>query len=307
MAKLLESFPIIVDEAINIIRPEVKLSLSYDNNGTIKDLPITHIPDTDYNYYIDNNGEWNPSKNNLKIRGNINLFNLNTLFNEYKVADVCTTLGVGINFICKTSKMNITKPIGEFDYGDDILSLNFDLDIDKQKLSQKVDIEVFVYVKSVLNKTIFASVEGVELGQLCNITMDIEGSGSIFPIKIIEDSSKPLWSMNLNYDTLDDSFSIQTVCIKINKAHKDFKYLGCEDIDSNNYYLWKEILSNFFVNILLSAKEEYDSLSNNLYEDGTVGCFIAYLIDSFKIEKNYMDNPIMLSENIRLILDKIIK
>ena len=44
-----------------------------------------------------------------------------------------------------------------------------------------------------------------------------------------------------------------------------------------------------------------------MYEDGTVGCFISYLITVFNIDKSLLDNPIELSSRIRFMLDVVIK
>lgn len=308
MAKVLELYPLITDTAVQELNCTSNFKIYYSSNGVEKEIPITNVPDTECGYYIDDNGEWNPSNNNMYFDGKISISNLNILYNTYKVAEDTTTLGIGMTFVSKTSKFNFSKSLCEFNLGDDYLNIPFGFNIEKNRLGQNIEIEFFVYVKQVENtNSLFCSIEGSNLGVIHTITIDVEGSGSIFPIKIIDDPSKPLWTMSLNYDTLDDNFSMQTVCIKINKSHKDYKFLGSEDIDSSNYYLWKEILANFFVNILLNSSSDYDTLADNLYQDGTVGCFISYIILSFGIDKYIIDNPIMLFEKIRLVLDKIIK
>lgn len=306
MAKLLETYPVVDNEIIKIINPSVNLKVYYTSNQ-LEEIPITKDSEKENSYYIDDNGEWSPAINDFICIGKINLTELDSLYIENKIADNATTLGVAINVTSKTSKINKTYPIGEFNLGDNNICLPFKFKFEKQKLSQKIELDFFIYVKKVKNETLYSSIVGSNLGSIHVVNFDIEGSGSIFPITIIEDITKPLWSMSLNYDDYEEIFSTQTVCIKINKVHKDYKFLGSEDITPMNYYLWKEILASFFLTILLNSKDEFESFYNNIYEDGTVGCFIAYLISIFNIDKPLLENPIELSSQIRIMLDIAVK
>ena len=307
MAKYLETYPTILPDAIKKIDPSVELSLKYLKDNEEKNIEIARVPDTLNGYYIDDNGEWNPKDYNITIKGKLTLNQINCLFRENKVAAGNTLLGIGMTYVSKTSKINYTKPLIVFNSSDSGLCVPFEIEIDKGRISQKLDIEFFAYVKEAPNKTLYASLEGETLGTITSITIDLEGSGSIFPIKIIDDPTKPLWTMHLNYDSLEEDFSILTVCLKINKAHKDYKFLGSQDIDSSNYYLWKEILASFFSNILINSAGDYESLYNNQYEDGTVGCFISYLVESFGIDKATIENSIQLTELLRTKLDLVIR
>jgi hypothetical protein len=241
--------------------------------------------------------------------GRLSISNINALFNEYPIASHDTVLGIAMTVYCKLSKINFTKPIGELKYNQHNETCNFDYNFyfPAKSLNQSINIEFSIYVKECNSTTgPFATIVGANLGTIKTFEIKIEGSGSIFPIKIIEDINKPLWSMNINYDDLNDDFSIQSVCIKLNKAHNDFKYIGSEAIDANNYYLWKEVLAGFFTNILLYSKDDFDLLENNEYKEGSMGNFINYIICNFQISKSDIGNPITLSEKIRLFLDKII-
>ena len=306
MAKLLETYPIVDNEIIEKINPDIKLKV-YTSSSRLEEVQIAKDLEKENLYYIDDNGGWTPANNDFVCAGYIFLSQLDCLYNENKIAADTTTLGIAVNVTSKTSKLNCTYPIGEFNFGDNNISVPFNFKIEKHRLSQKIELDFFIYVKEVDKKTLYSSIVGSNLGSIQLITFDIEGSGSIFPITIIEDTTKPLWTMSLNYDDYVEDFSIQTVCIKLNKAHKDFQYLGSEDITQTNYYLWKEILGSFFSTILLNSKDDFENLYNNTYEDGSIGCFIAYLITVFNINRPLLENPIELSSHIRYMLDIVIK
>lgn len=309
MGTILENYPMINETVLSNLSIINNFRLHYTTEEKISNLEYTNIDDTYEAYYVDSSGTWNPINNDLNCFGRLSISNVNTLFNECPIASHDTILGVAITVYCKLSKVNFTKSIGEIKYNqyNDILNFDYNFYFPSKSLSQSINVEFSVYVKECNSTTgPFAKIKGSNLGIIKSFELKIEGSGSIFPIKIVEDINKPLWSMNINYDDLNDDFSIQSVCIKINKSHNDFKYLGSEAIDANNYYLWKEVLAGFFTNILLYSKDDFDSLEENEYKEGSMGNFINYIISNFQISKSDISNPIILSEKIRLFLDKII-
>ena len=307
MAKLLESYPIIIPEAIDLMNVDTNFKLSYIKKDSMINLDYQKIsPDLD-EYYVDDSSDWNPVTYNLKCEGVISISNTAILYDNYKVANPGTILGVCMTFVSKNTNLTFTQEIGNITVDNNSYSFPFSFNIEKNRLSQKIEIIFSIFVKEAIGDGPFAKIQGSDLGIVHGFVLNIEGSGSIFPIKLIDDASKPLWTMNINYDDLSDDFSIQNICIKINRHHNDYKYLGSEDIDINNYYLWKEILANFFVTLLENSKDEFDLITSNQYEDGTIGCFLNYIVESFGIDKVTIENPIILSENIRKRLDLIIK
>jgi hypothetical protein len=114
--------------------------------------------------------------------------------------------------------------------------------------------------------------------------------------------------MDVSYDTLNDPFSSNTICLLINTAHKDFKYLGSDDINQSNYFLWKEILASFFENLFLSfSMNDIEDVLTGKFDDGSIGKFLISLISVLQIEKNELTTyRIELSEKIRNSLDSLI-
>ena len=124
MAKILESYPILNEEIISLLNPSLSIRLSFYKNGVYKDLIVNKVPETDFGYYLDNSGEWNPSKDSLHIDGKLLIGELDTLFTSNQIADTNTTIGVAMNCVCKSSKYNVTKSIGEFNFGDNNVVIN---------------------------------------------------------------------------------------------------------------------------------------------------------------------------------------
>lgn len=310
MGAVVENYPMLNDSILDNLIISNSFSLSYTKEGELKEIDYVNENNLEDVFYVDNAGGWNPYDCNFIYNGQLSLKNTNILFNEMPIVAQDSIIGVAVTVYSKLTKLNITKPIGEIVYNksqNDQL-INYSFEFPRSSLSQRVYIEISLYLKrSISEKIPFISISGANLGLLKKIELEIEGSGSIFPIKIIEDPDRPLWTMNINFDDIGDDFTVQTVCIKINKAHNDFKYLGSEDIDINNYYLWKEVLANFFVNILTYSKDDFDRIEINDFEDGTIGRFLYYIISNFELSKNDINNPIILSEKVRKVLDKIVK
>lgn len=314
---IFESYPIITPKALIDLSIENDFNVSYKRGDYLCKMNHEKISESNDKTYIVTcpNDDWKPNLDNLIITGRISIKNPNRLFNENKIADDDSTIGVAIRAYCKESKINITNTIGEFrksytDLSNSSVTLGYDMYFKKSELSDKVCFEIFLYLKQKGNvTTIFANEVGASLGEIYNFELIIEGNGSLFPIKIFGDKTKPLWTMDISYDDLDQELSSRNICLKINNLHKDFKILGSNDINKENIYLWKEILAAFFENIFISldTSEVTRICDSNDFVDGSVGKFLQSLAQIFSISKYDIENNRPgLSEKIRLSLDKLL-
>lgn len=309
MSNRFESFPMINDDCITQLNVNLKLleaKYNFDNN-----LSFMKDEEKDNIYILDNNGIWSNYTNDLCIIGELEITNFNILFNEYKVVEKDTVLGIGMTYISKGSSKTYSKSIGEANANDNTKKvIDFKLDFKPGELASILKLNFFIYVKKaqMINNNIFAHNSGTILGNIYNCELIIEGNGSDFPIVIIDSPDTPLWDMYVDFEGLDDVFSRDSICLRINRSHQQFSKLGIDKISLNNNLIWKEILASFFVNIFI-ASQQIENLDSLFYEDvqeGTVGGFLKFLIITFKILPNELKNPISLSLKIRKGLDNLL-
>lgn len=310
--RILESFPMITEEALKELQPKIDWFAKYDFNNLAIYMNVEKLQEGNDYFLDDPAGKWNPKNNKLYLQGKVTLENVNVLFDKYRVADYNSILGVAVVCNSKKTSKTFTKSIGEIKYnqGNREKEFKIGLQFDEGELAIKLNIKIIIYLKEVSNfSKVFANSVGTELGEIIDSNIVFEGNGSIFPIEIVEKRGEPIWNMSINYEQLSDELNIDTMGIQINAAHKDFKYLQIDSINDKNSFFWKEILASFFENILLEVnrRDEICSFVNDeQLGKGTIGEFIKYIYDSFNISNIELNNPSLLSKKIRRKLDGII-
>ena len=318
MNNVLESFISIDEKSIDLLKPKNDFDLYYIKNNVDIALDKEKIPDKIEEYIISNpNDGFNLSKDIFYISGKISLENIGCLYGKMdgytRVALDDTVLGISINAYSLVSKYNISKPLAEISINDNEKKyIDYKLMFPQGAIGDKLYLSINLYVKEAKTKSsIFASEDGIIIGTIYNATVLMEGDGSIFPTSVITDSSTdaPLWYVELSFAELSEPLSKETVCLYLNYSHKDFSQIGCTDITEDNYIIWKEILTSYFLQIITSLNEgEKTSLyENNNYEEGTIGYFLQYIVKSFNISKSILNNPDLLNKYLQINIQKIIK
>ena len=96
MAKVLETYPIVDNDIIYKINPEISKLRVYSSSNMEDEIQITKDSEKENSYYIDDNGGWSPATNDFICNGSLILTSLNCLYNENQIADTNTTLGVAV-------------------------------------------------------------------------------------------------------------------------------------------------------------------------------------------------------------------
>ena len=311
MSNRIESFPMLNENIVSELNIDlITLKGEYNLNNSIYKLDF--IRDNENNdYVLDNNGMWTSDTNDLHILGEFKIGNYNILFDEYNLAKKDTILGVSLTYISIGSSKTYTKSIAELTYqNNDEKTIQFSLDFEEGELASILSLKFSIYVKNVQkdNNSVLAQNAGTVLGEVYNCNLLIEGQGSEFPIVIIESPESPLWDMEVDFESFDDIFSKDTICLKINKAHKQFSKLGVDKISLNNNLVWKEILASFFENIFLVAQqiEDIETIYDEQFQEGTIGGFLKFMLTTFNISQKDLRNPTILSMQIRKELDNLL-
>lgn len=224
----------------------------------------------------------------LKFKGHLQLEDLSIL-NKFQLLDLNTTIGVGL-YVNTGARFSFTKKIGEFSYVEKLksLKLEFEFSITAGMYSNKIILKQFFYlVNEGDSESKYASLSGTRLGDIDELIYSVDGNGSIFPIKVINDINMPLWSIDFQPEDLYDEFNSDIICLKINTASKDFDKIGSSSISSDNSCMWKEMLSSFFTTIFLSlSDDEIRCIFENEYDNNTIGLFLKNLFSIFNLNIN---------------------
>lgn len=291
MSNLLESFPTLTNNLIEKSGFKInEIKINYMKNDMIRKLELTPIERNQY-FLDDEYGAWTPLENNLNIDIECTIQNKNSLFNEeYGVANKNSILGIAINYYCRKTNKNISKKITEITYNENEPKLDFDINLtfDKGELSDKVGIKIILYVDKSYENDIFANSSGTVLGIYQELEIFIEGKGSLFPIKIIDDKNKPLWYSEFNFiDINEDLFEENNICLYLNKAHKNFKNLNAEGTTITP--LMKEIVSEFialFIEDVINKENVKNICDFDYEEEQAIGNVAKYWINFFDIRVN---------------------
>ena len=309
MSNLLESFPTLTNNLIEKSGFKInEMKINYIKNGTIRKLELTPIDGNQY-FLDDEYGTWTPLENNLNFSFECTIQDKNSLFNqENGVANKNTILGIAINYYCRKTNKNISKKIAEIIYNENEPKMDFDINLTfgKGELADKVGMKIILYVDKSYENDIFANISGTVLGTYQELEIFVEGKGSLFPIKIIEDKNKPLWYVEFNYiDIYEDLFEENNICLYLNKAHKDFKNLNTEGTTISP--LIREIISEFIALFIedVTHKETVENICNFDYdEEQAIGNVAKYWINFFDIRLNeYKDILFSVKKVVDTLID----
>lgn len=315
MNNVLESFIKLNDNIIEGLNVKNSIGVFYKKDGNISQLNMEKTNEENNEYFISSTDDtFNLVNDNIFIHGCVSFENVKSLFGMDSIGNAIalddTVIGVSINAYSLVSKNNFSFPIGEIIAKDDAANISYDIEFPTGALADKLFILVNLYVKEVNTKSnIFASIEGTILGTINTTIINLEGNGSIFPVKVVSSNSEPLWFVDLNYDDLNDPFGQNRICLNINSAHVDFDKIGSQDITRDNNAMWKEIFASFFSQIFLglSQNDKNDIFDNGSFDEGSIGLFLKYILESFDIDKSMLDNPVLLNKKILIGLDSIMK
>ncbi len=291
MSNILESFPTLTNNLIEKSGFKInEIKINYIKDNITRDLELTPIEKNQY-FLDDEYGTWTPLKDNLNINIDCTIQDKNLLFNEeIGVANKNSILGIATNYYCRKTNKNISKKITEIAYNEEKTKQDFciNLNFNKGELADKLGIKIILYVDKSYENDMYANNSGTVLGAYQELEIFLEGKGSIFPIKVIDDKNKSLWYAEFNYmDVNEDLFEEDNICLYLNKAHKDFKNLNAEGTTVTP--LMKEIISEFIALFIADviSKENLENICNSDYEeDQIIGNVAKYWINFFDIRVN---------------------
>lgn len=290
MKKIFNYFPILSDELMDDVFPNIEYSFFYEREKNNEES-IDFDDSIGQNITLDTkHNDWNHADYDLKVKTEIHIDDASRLYGSYGIAPKESIIGMGIEYYSQKSR---TREVEIFDnpIDDDEESWVYSLEhiIEKGSFISDVDISTFIFLQNSAKHVDQYSKhlnneEGIILGTLDHRRLFLIGTGSLFPI-FVENLEKDdrLWIFDIDYDNPElDKFSDCSKLI-LNSNHRDYKLINprekcyCER-------LVLEIICNSLFMVFTKLKEEgYLEDIKSTYEDGSIMSLVSYYKDTLNV------------------------
>ncbi len=150
-----------------------------------------------------------------------------------------------------------------------------------------------------------AQITGTILGVLDETKVIIDGNGSMFPIRTMQNPTEPLWWVYCGWeDPTQDKFSDDNFCIYLNSAHKDYGALNANEGIKNSPLLMEILCSAvqiLIMKVLNDTAYSYDTIHGHNLKEGSVSSVVNYFYHAYKWSYD-KDDPEKLASSIRKTL-----
>lgn len=320
MASPIFLYPSLTEDLRSSVFQSKPYVLSYeDAYGNEKDLEYEPSEISSLINCIKTDGVWDADKNNLYIRRTIALRKYQKLFGPDGIA--CRTAKLGVSMVwtssdsrqrgaqkimiicadeaCREDKNDHSFAEGELDFEFTCAMVRGD-----------VSLSIVIYIAEAgcpcEDETHLANEEGFVLGEFDSLVLRFDGTGSLFPVFEVHDSSKPLWYVRCDWtDVMTDSFA-DAVSINLNTAHPDYKYINSTE-KTFCMPLLRENLSAALCCIIEKIRSEGELdhvLGEQDLETGSVAEAIRYFFDTFGWD---FSSPEKMSLDIRKFFEERMK
>lgn len=282
----LSLFPILSDELIMKLRIQsTPYSLFYLDENEEEQSLTTEDTGSTVHPIIDDNGRWTPDLYGFGFRKQYTINCPTFLFGNRGVACSDAVLSLALIWKSPDSRQRSAEIIGHIDNNNIQQSFNLYKFFNKPRFKGKLELQTAIVINTAGNphngEEHLANIPGTVLGVIDNYTIEFDGTGSAFPIMVVNNPEGLLWSVDCSFDDpLTDKFT-DCVAINLNSAHKDYKYIDSNDRNYNPSFL-REILAEALTTIVnyIREGEFWNDIKNGKSEDESVGQAVAYFADT---------------------------
>lgn len=261
---------------------------------------------------VDPHGIWTPELYGWGFSRSIHLMSTQFLFGNQGVAPINATIGVGILWVSSASKQRGVIKIGKLT-SDSIPVLSFAVSnrFLPMQLRGRVEFSTVLYIADAAlsvssEEGHLANMPGMLLGELDKVYVELDGSGSIFPIVEVTEPVQPLWYLTCNLDDPTQDLFTEAVQLNLNRAHKHYRYLDNKSTDYDERLI-KEIMASALTILItkLRTREDWAAIESgeNLVH-GSVAEAVQYFSGTLGWETS---SPDALSLSIRKYFDRMMK
>ena len=290
-----------------------EFTFTYQVEGEEKNLTLepvklaTEDKASSYNL-VDEQGIWDPITRCTYLSRCIRVANPQKLFGPSGVACRDAVLGVALQVVSLTSNHRFSYPILDMTAKSGPITETICVKLPADFYREKLILRTIFYIKEAgqpESKEInLANQSGMMLGNIDEVVVFIDGTGSAFPIKHEVAPGKTLWRVECNWDDVfHDQFTVDNVCIVINEAHKYYSMVKADKGLKNAAFLI-DIIASAMQIIISKAISSCSGLDELLYDDaapGSVADAVRYFIKTFGWNAT---SPELLAESIRTDFDR---
>lgn len=301
----------IYDEAMEeLLNVSTDLHFFYKDYDGSKQI-LNETEDYEFKTLLSNNDDsWDYVEKGLGISGNLILGSPSSLFGPTQMVNADAELGIALQWVSKQSSQQGIIPLATItSTTPDNILIPMNYYFHKDKLFGEVQISLVIYLKKASRNSMRgqAKLSGTILGKLVEWVVILDGSGSTFPIVIVNELDKPLWYVDFNYsEPLVEPFDKEYIAIYLNKAHAAFPSIQ-KPKTKIDQALYVEFLSGALQLILQNLMESVDwqEIQNGENcEEGSIGQVMHYFLTTLNWE---FDTPEKLAISIRKDLETRVK
>lgn len=314
MAGMISLYPEVTDELLNKIQfNSSDYEFFYVSND--EEFPLRWDPidgSLVMGRLVDERGIWVPDDYSIGLRCQYDCIASKNLFGVSGVACSNAVIGVALMWTSSQSRQRGTIQIGELYNQLPPQELEFEHEFEKAQLRGSVEFSTILYIKTPAEENeildgerILANKRGYILGEIGNkFILQLDGSGSMFPIYEENRPGEPLWRVKCEWDEVLYSSFNESVKIFFNKSNPAYKFI---DKSSKKYnpYMLQEVMASALTTIIMEVKSDDNSWSEieqgKDAQPGSLAEAISYFINTLGWRT---DNIQALSLSIREFLEK---
>lgn len=297
-----------MEELLNV---SIDLQFFYKDEDGSKQV-LNQTEDYEYKTLLSNDDDsWDYVEKGFGLTGNVILGSpSSSLFGPTQLVNADAELGFALQWLSKQSSQRGVIPLATITgtTPNDVI-IPIDYYFLKDKLFGEVHISLVVYLKKASRNSLRgqAQLPGTILGKLVDWVVILDGSGSTFPIVIVNEPDKPLWYVDFNYsEPLVEPFDKEYIAIYLNKAHVAFPSIQ-KPKTKLDQALYVEFLSGslqLLLENLMECPDWQDIKDGRNCEEGSIGQVMHY----FKTTLNWdLDTPEKLAMSLRKDLETRVK
>lgn len=300
MAKKIQMYKVFDETLEELVGVESTIQFYY-RDAEKQEMPLVDELDYEYKTLLsDDEDSWDFVERGFGIRGQVLINQPSSLFTELVSGDA--ELGIALQWISKQSLQRKVIPLETITQAmSEGLTIPVDYYFNSNQLFGEVNVTFILYLKKASQKPQFgeAVLTGTILGELAEWQVILDGSGSTFPIVIINEADKPLWYVDFNYsEPLLEPFDKEYIAIYLNEAHPAFPSIH-KPKNKLDQALYIEFLAGalqLIIQDLMQCSDWADIQEGRNCEEGSIGQVMYYLKKTLEWD---LDRPEKLAISLR--------
>lgn len=260
---------------------------SYNDDSEVK--VISEIEEDDTKILINKyDSNWTPEEHNLILKQKFYISKPDLLFGDNGILARDNSIGIGVHISSQKSFFQETREFGTINFSEELMEFEFKADFPLKSLRGEIHFEYFIYLKQ--KKSLIsgqAKTIGLKLceGNIHEMSIVIDGDGSVFPILDFAEKDGPLWKIEKNWvDASDDIFDASNVYIALNTKHYLFDRIKANKTWGSKALMGEIILQSLTMIINEVVNVESHDLTSADIIPGTILMAVKYWVETFEIQ-----------------------